>query len=277
MYEGADGEGIEFDRDTNQFVRSMDTLQRLSLILDPNWENPDHSLLDWSALHAHASGIKSLKVHCKRQHRLFALDQDASDFRHFCAKASSLQQLSISGIAIQPSMPIYSAFESMPAEPGFLPHFIVTLCLRLSRLRETLLLTNIQDCLHTVRALKVLKLLIHMTALHCPSEEELRSRRDNVQHWRQRLVKSTADKVLSELANSCPELMVVVIEIEDDRLVASSSRSALDLDTDNDDAVWTMPKHEDLTYAFIRSKQTDLYGNTSTVGMAVETHMVKHY
>jgi len=133
--EGADGEGTEFDRDANQFVRSTDSLQRLSLILDPDEENPDHSLLDWSVLHAHASGIKSLKVHCKTQHRLFALDQDASDFRHFCAKASSLQQLSISGIAIQPSMPRYSAFESMPAEPGFLAHFLV--CLRLSRLRET--------------------------------------------------------------------------------------------------------------------------------------------
>ena len=87
-------------------------------------------------------------------------------------------------------------------------------------------------------------------------------------------MKSTADKVLSELANSCPELMAVVIEIEDDRVVAPRD---LDSDDDDGDDDWTMPKHEDLTYAFIRSKQTDLYGNTSTVGMAVETHMVKHY
>ena len=121
-----------------------------------------------------------------------------------------------------------------------------------------------------MRALKVLKLLVYLNTFRCPSAEELRSRRDNEQNWRQRLAKRTADKILSELANSCPELMAVVIEIEDNEP---------DDDDDNDGGGdgRTMPQNEDVTYAFIRSKQTDLYGNTSTVGMAVETCMVKHY
>lgn len=106
----------------------MSSLQRLSLILDPNWQEPDGSLLDWSALHAHASGIKSLKLHCTFAHRLVTLDKDASDFRHFCTKASNLQQLSVSGIAIQSGMPRYSAHERMPTQPGYLTHFLV--CLR---------------------------------------------------------------------------------------------------------------------------------------------------
>ena len=38
-----------------------------------------------------------------------------------------------------------------------------------------------------------------------------------------------------------------------------------------------MPDYDDTTYASIRSKQTDLHGNPSTVGMAVEMHMLKHY
>jgi hypothetical protein len=113
-----------------------------------------------------------------------------------------------------------------------------------------------------------------------PTAEELRSIRDKEQHWRQRLAQSTADKILSELSNSCPELMAVVIEMKDDRLVAlSHSYSHLHSvgGFGHDGANWTMPKREDLIYAFIRSKQTDLYGNTFTVGMAVEACMVKHY
>lgn len=122
---------------------------------------------------------------------------------------------------------------------------------------------------------------MYFSALVLPTPEELRSKRDNEHHWRQRLAKITADKILSELANSCPELMAVVIEFEDDRIVHVALRSDSDGDEDDidddDDNNWTMPQHDDATYAFIRSKQIDLYGNTSTVGMAVETHMVKHY
>lgn len=61
--------------------------------------------------------------------------------------------------------------------------------------------------------------------------------------------------------------MAVVIEVDDDRALMS----------DSDDEDGTMPQYEDATYALIRSKQTDPYGNTSIVGMAVETRMVKHY
>lgn len=44
--EGGDKDGTEFDRQANEFVRSMDSLQCLGLILDPNWEQPSGSLID---------------------------------------------------------------------------------------------------------------------------------------------------------------------------------------------------------------------------------------
>lgn len=93
---GWDNEGgTEFDRHGNEFVRSMDSLQRLHLVLDPHWDDPDNILLDWSALHAYAHKAKSLKVHCIWNQRLFALGLEGSDFRHFCKKASALQQISM--------------------------------------------------------------------------------------------------------------------------------------------------------------------------------------
>jgi hypothetical protein len=119
--------GGEFYSDGVEFVRSMDSLQHLSLVLD----TIDDSLLDWSALHAQASGIKSLKMHCTSQHRLFALDEDASDFRRFCTKASGLQQLSISGITLRPSVSRYDGSD-FEIESGSLTHLLV--CLRLSQL-----------------------------------------------------------------------------------------------------------------------------------------------
>jgi hypothetical protein len=116
--------------------------------------------------------------------------------------------------------------------------------------------------LHKLRALKVLKLMVYLSALEFPSAEELRSKKDNEQLYKQRLAKSTADRLLPELADDCPELTAVVIEVEDNRRFSS------------DDG--TIPDYDGTTHAFIRSKQTDPYGNTSIVGMAVETHMVKH-
>lgn len=134
---GRDG-GLEFNGDADEFVRSLGSLQRLGLILDPNWVGPHDSLFDWSTLHAHAAGIKSLKVHGTSQHRQFALNQDIYDFRHFCIRASSLQQLSVSGVAIQPCLPRYSAFEN---EPSSLAHLLV--CPRLSQPKIVLQLTDI--------------------------------------------------------------------------------------------------------------------------------------
>lgn len=129
--------GTEFDGDADDFLRSMDSLQRLSLILDPNWVGADGTLFEWSTLHAHAAGIKGLKVHCTSQHRQFVLNRDASDFRHFCTKASSLQKLSISGIAIKSNPPIFPAFET---GPGSLANVLVC---RHSQPRRMLSLTNI--------------------------------------------------------------------------------------------------------------------------------------
>lgn len=68
-----------------------------------------------------------------------------------------------------------------------------------------------------------------------------------------RLVKTTADKILSALAISCPKFTTVVIETRGE-FGALSSRSA-----------------------FLRSKQIDLHGHETVLGMAVEPHMVKHY
>ena len=126
LRERGSGRGTEFDRHANDFVRSMHSLQRLHLVLDPHWDEPDDRLLDWSALDVYAHKVKSLKVHCTWNHELFALGLEGSDFRHFCKKASALQQISISGITIQP-MPRYSTFGSMPDEPGFLLYFVVRL------------------------------------------------------------------------------------------------------------------------------------------------------
>ena len=125
--------GSEFDAHAEDFVRSMDSLQRLSLILDPDLVGPDGSLFDWSILHAHAAGIKSLKVHRTSPHRLISVYQNGSSFRHFFTKASSLQQLSISGIALEPSLLRYW--------PCSLAHLLV--CLRFSQPKTILSLTDI--------------------------------------------------------------------------------------------------------------------------------------
>lgn len=72
--------------------------------------------------------------------------------------------------------------------------------------------------------MKLLKLVIYWSYFQIPITTELQSRRDNEQHWIQRLAKSTADRILSELANDCPGLMAIVIEIEDDRPVDLETR-----------------------------------------------------
>jgi hypothetical protein len=74
------------------------------------------------------------------------------------------------------------------------------------------------------------------------------------QHVIQRLLKSTADKTLSTLASSCPKLNVLVLEC--------TGNYTLNGFTVN---------------AFLRSKQTDLYGHTTIVGVPVKPHMIKHY
>jgi hypothetical protein len=58
----------------------------------------------------------------------------------------------------------------------------------------------------------------------------------------------------STLAMSCPTLTAVVVK-----------------------TCWCIPKDDYKVYAFLKSKQIDLYGHTTVVGMPVEPHMVKHY
>jgi len=125
MFECTEIENGEFNYDANEFVRSMSSLQRLSLVLDPIFEGFEGTLLDWSTLHAHASGLKCLKVHYNDAIPLLPSDQDALDFRHFCTKASNLQQLSVSGVDIQPKA------STAGDRLNSLAYFLVYLCLRL--------------------------------------------------------------------------------------------------------------------------------------------------
>lgn len=86
-----------FDNYANDFIRSLRSPERVSLVLDANFEQL-HGLLDWSALHKCASVIKSLKLqyHCVLPP--YPSDENLADFRQSCKNASSLEQLSMSGI-----------------------------------------------------------------------------------------------------------------------------------------------------------------------------------
>jgi hypothetical protein len=70
----------------------------------------------------------------------------------------------------------------------------------------------------------------------------------------QRQAKRVADVVLSTLALNCPTLAAVVIK-----------------------TTWHITDTGPPVHAFLKSKQTDLYGRTTIVDMAVEPHMVKHH
>jgi hypothetical protein len=85
---------------------------------------------------------------------------------------------------------------------------------------------------------------------HFETLEDLRTYR------RETVIKRTVDKTFSALAVSCPDLTVVVLKV-DGRTV----------DKPEDDG----------THPFLRSKQTDLHGQTTYVGVPVEQHMIKHY
>jgi hypothetical protein len=113
--EWTDEESGEFDDDANDFVRSMGSLQRLNLNLNPTLGNPYGTLFDWSTLYNHASGIRSLKVHCTYIRTVFPAEKDASYFCLFCIKATNLQQLSISGVDIQPRCTVFDRENGSPA------------------------------------------------------------------------------------------------------------------------------------------------------------------
>ena len=73
------------------------------------------------------------------------------------------------------------------------------------------------------------------------------------------LVKRPADKVFSTLASTCPHFVALVIEAKCVPETQESGRL-----------------RGFQAFAFMKSKQTDLYGHTSVVRMAIEPHMVKH-
>jgi hypothetical protein len=104
---------------TNTFIRSMNSLQRLALYIDADFEAPYEGLLDWTALQTCASAIQCLKVQYRGLNPLFPSHKIASDFRRFCNIATNLQQLSFSGIDVEP--------DSWVSSSGNLGHFLVNL------------------------------------------------------------------------------------------------------------------------------------------------------
>jgi hypothetical protein len=122
---------------------------------------------------------------------------------------------------------------------------------------------RMQDCLSFVHTLKILELTVYMSHDDFPINEapEGLSKRSKAvraaleaQHVVQRQAKRVADVVLSTLALNCPTLAAVVIK-----------------------TTWHITDAGPLVHAFSKSKQIDLYGRPTIVGMAVEPHMVKHH
>jgi hypothetical protein len=74
------------------FFRSLRSPRCIDLTLGDH----DGDVFDWSSFQAYASTIKSMKL----QFDEISTFSTASDFRHFCIPASSLKQLSISGIEV---------------------------------------------------------------------------------------------------------------------------------------------------------------------------------
>lgn len=119
--------------------------------------------------------------------------------------------------------------------------------------------TRLQDCVQTASALVVLKLTMWVSSNALPLgngtslEAHVKQAQDLAQR-REHLVKRTADKILSTLAPRCPKLKVVVVE-----------------------TTWEYGQAGYAVRAFLKSKQIDLYGRATVVGMPVELCMVKHY
>lgn len=95
--EEAGNGGGSFGTHANNFIRSLSSLERVRLTLEADFERV-RRLLDWSALHGCASVLRSLKLQYHSVLAPYPSDENVLDFRRFCQKASSLEQLSISGI-----------------------------------------------------------------------------------------------------------------------------------------------------------------------------------
>jgi len=91
----------DFEIDSNDFLRSLDSLECVSLTLDPNFESQSPFIvLDWSALTACASKLKYLRVEYQSIKSPFLCKTSAHNFSVFCEHAINLEQLAISGIEI---------------------------------------------------------------------------------------------------------------------------------------------------------------------------------
>jgi hypothetical protein len=86
-----------FESVENDFLRSLKPLTRLSLTLGSDFRF-HFSLLDWSALQAHASALKNLRMEYTWPEIPFSSFQ--SGFAQFCKAALSLKTLAISGVAV---------------------------------------------------------------------------------------------------------------------------------------------------------------------------------
>lgn len=85
----------------NDFVRYLDSPERISLWLCPQMDGSG-VMFDWSALQAHASAIKYLRVEYGEVMPALPTQKSESDFARFCRSAVNLEQLSMSWIDIDP-------------------------------------------------------------------------------------------------------------------------------------------------------------------------------
>lgn len=92
----------ECEEDSNQFLRSLASLNSVSLKLDPDFTLPGGSpnILDWSSLRACAPVLKYLRLEYHSTKPPFPCQKSASDFAVFCRLAANLEQLAISGIEV---------------------------------------------------------------------------------------------------------------------------------------------------------------------------------
>jgi hypothetical protein len=130
-------EGEEyFDARANMFTQSMSSLQRLRLYDNPSWQAPYDDLLDWTALYACASAIQCLRLEFNNIERPFPSTKTASDSGRFCSSASNLQQLSITGIEVEPK-----SWTSC-SDPNDISNFLVSLGLSMPQRRLSLTISH---------------------------------------------------------------------------------------------------------------------------------------
>jgi hypothetical protein len=86
-----------FNSTENDFLRSLKPLVRISLTIG-SYDDNLSSLLDWSALQAHASTLQYLRVEYTWPELPFSKFQ--SGFAQFCKASLNLQLLAISGVTV---------------------------------------------------------------------------------------------------------------------------------------------------------------------------------